>query len=168
MANLADFNAAPTAAATSEVMACCESPTLAAMVTDGRPYSSATALYAAIDAAFEALTWGDIVAAMNAHPRIGERTGGTSATEQNGISATEQSGATAAGAAIRHELAAGNAAYEQRFGHIFLICASGLSGQQMLDEMRRRMRNTPSSERSVARHELRKITRLRMTKLLGL
>jgi 2-oxo-4-hydroxy-4-carboxy-5-ureidoimidazoline decarboxylase len=130
------------------------------MITSGRPYSSAAALYAAIDAAFESLTWDDIVAAMNAHPRIGERTGGVSAAEQNG--------ATAAASTVRHALAAGNAAYEQRFGHIFLICASGLSGQEMLDEMHRRMKNTPRSERSVARQELRKITRLRMTRQLGL
>jgi 2-oxo-4-hydroxy-4-carboxy-5-ureidoimidazoline decarboxylase len=160
MANLTDFNAASDEAAAREVLTCCECGALAATIAEGRPYPSAAALYAAIDAAFESLTWTDIVAAMNAHPRIGERTGGISEAEQNG--------ASAAGAAVRHALAVGNAAYEQRFGHIFLICASGLSGQEMLDELQRRMKNTPSAERSVARQELGKITRLRMTKLLGL
>jgi 2-oxo-4-hydroxy-4-carboxy-5-ureidoimidazoline decarboxylase len=97
---------------------------------------------------------------MSAHPRIGERA--------DGISAAEQAGASAAGAAVRRALAAGNAAYEERFGYVFLVCASGLSGERMLDNLNARLENTPSAERAVVRHELRKITRLRMTKLLTL
>jgi 2-oxo-4-hydroxy-4-carboxy-5-ureidoimidazoline decarboxylase len=105
------------------------------------------------------LNWDDILEAMNAHPRIGERTGG--------ISAAEQAGATAAGAAVRRALAAGNKAYERRFGHVFLICARGLSGEEMLTRLQLRLENTQFTERAVARQELRNITRLRMTKLLS-
>ncbi|HEX6521635.1 MAG TPA: 2-oxo-4-hydroxy-4-carboxy-5-ureidoimidazoline decarboxylase [Streptosporangiaceae bacterium] len=160
-ASLSEFNAEPAAAAELEVLSCCESKAFSAAIVRGRPYPDAAALYAAIDRAFgTTLTWDDILEAMNAHPRIGERTGG--------ISAAEQAGAAAAGAAVRRALAAGNAAYEQRFGHVFLICASGLSGEEMLDRLRTRLENTPSDERAVARQELRKITRLRMTKLLAL
>ena len=160
MAGLSEFNAAPPDAARLDVLSCCESKAFAATITANRPYRDAAALYTAIDAAFEALTWDDILEAMSAHPRIGERAGG--------ISAAEQAGASAAGAAVRRALAAGNVAYEERFGHVFLICASGLSGEQMLDSLNSRLENTPSAERTAVRQELRKITRLRMTKLLGL
>jgi len=160
MAGLSEFNAAPAEAAMLDVLSCCESKAFAATITADRPYHDAAAVYAAIDAAFEALTWGDILEAMSAHPRIGERAGG--------ISAAEQAGASAAGAAVRRALAAGNVAYEERFGHVFLICASGLSGEQMLDSLNARLENTPPTERTVVRQELRKITRLRMTKLLAL
>lgn len=160
MASLSEFNTAPGDAAMLAVLSCCESKAFATRIVTARPYLGEAALYAAIDAAFEGMTWDDIVEAMNAHPRIGERTGG--------ISEAEQAGASAAGAAVRRALAAGNAAYERRFGHVFLICASGLSGQEMLDRLHARLENTPLTERTVARQELLKITRLRMKKLLSL
>jgi 2-oxo-4-hydroxy-4-carboxy-5-ureidoimidazoline decarboxylase len=159
MATIADFNAASTEAATRDVLACCDSAAFAKLITDGRPYPDADALDAAASAAFSALTWGDIVEAMNAHPRIGARTGG--------ISAAEQAGATAAGAAVRQALVTGNQAYEERFGHVFLICATGLSGEEMLDALRRRLRNSAGTEQAVVKEELLKITRLRLRKLLG-
>ena len=84
------------------------------------------------------------------------------------MSAAEQSGAAAASDQVRQGLADGNLAYEERFGHIFLICASGLSGQEMLAKLRARLENDQDAERAVVRAELLKITRLRMTKLLGL
>jgi 2-oxo-4-hydroxy-4-carboxy-5-ureidoimidazoline decarboxylase len=159
MAGLSEFNAAPADAATVDVLSCCESKAFAAAITAGRPYRDAAAVYTAIDAAFEVLTWDDILEAMGAHPRIGERAGG--------ISAAEQAGASAAGAAVRRALAAGNVAYEERFGHVFLICATGLSGEQMLDSLKRRLENSPATEHTVVREELRKIIRLRITRLLA-
>ena len=124
--------------------------------------STAAALLAAVDATFAALSWDDIVESMNEHPRIGDR------AVRGGMSAAEQSGAAAASDEVRQGLADGNLAYEQRFGHIFLICASGLSGQEMLDQLRARLENDEEAERAVVRDELRKITRLRMTKMLNL
>ena len=99
---------------------------------------------------------------MNGHPRIGDR------AARGGMSAAEQSGAAAATDEVKQGLADGNLAYEQRFGHIFLICASGLSGQEMLTRLRARLKNDQDAERGVVRAELLKITRLRMTKLLSL
>jgi 2-oxo-4-hydroxy-4-carboxy-5-ureidoimidazoline decarboxylase len=159
VATIADFNAAQGEAATRDVLACCESAAFAKLIADGRPYPDADTLDAAIDTAFEALTWEDIVEAMNAHPRIG--------AGADGISAAEQAGAAAAGSAVRQALVTGNEAYEERFGHVFLICATGLSGQEMLDALTRRLRNTLETEQPVVRQELLKITRLRMRKLLS-
>ena len=62
------------------------------------------------------------------------------------------------------ELAAGNLAYEQRFGYIYLICASGLSGEQMLAALRERLTHDDEQEREVVMHELRKIALLRLSK----
>jgi len=157
---LDSFNAATAQDAERTAWACCASSAFAKAIADGRPYPDAAALLAAVDATFAALSWDDIVESMNEHPRIGDR------AVRAGQPAAEQSGAAAASDEVRQGLADGNLAYEQRFGHIFLICASGLSGLQMLDQLRARLENDEEAERSVVRDELRKITRLRMTKML--
>ncbi len=161
-ATLGSFNAASARDAERDVLASCASKAFAKAIADGRPYRDRAALGAAIDAAFAALTWGDIVESMNGHPRFGDR------AASSGMSAAEQSGAAAASDQVRQGLAEGNLAYEKRFGHIFLICASGASGQEMLTSLRARLGNDQDAERAVVRAELQKITRLRMTKLLGL
>ena len=92
----------------------------------------------------------------NAHPRIGARVSGQSAAEQSGVSDTS-----------RDALAAANAEYEERFGHVFLICAAGLSGEEMLAALRERLNNDDHAERKVAATELQKITVLRARKVLG-
>lgn len=159
---LGSFNVAPVPDAERDVLACCASTAFAKAVAGGRPYPDGAALLAAVDAAFDTLTWDDILESMNGHPRIGDR------TAQGGMSAAEQSGAASAADEVKRGLADGNLAYEQRFGHIFLICASGLSGQEMLTQLRARLENNQDAERDVVRAELLKITRLRMTKLLNL
>jgi 2-oxo-4-hydroxy-4-carboxy-5-ureidoimidazoline decarboxylase len=161
-ATLGSFNAAPAQDAERTALACCASRAFAKAIADGRPYPDPAALLAAVDATFKTLSWDDIVEAMSEHPRIGDR------AVRGGMSAAEQSGAAAASDEVRQGLADGNLAYEQRFGHIFLICASGLSGLQMLDELRARLEHDEEAERTVVRDELRKITRLRITKALDL
>jgi 2-oxo-4-hydroxy-4-carboxy-5-ureidoimidazoline decarboxylase len=157
---LAAFNAASPEAAERDVLACCESRSFARRIAGGRPYRDPVALQDAVTAAFEVLTWDDIVESMNAHPRIGDR------VRAGGWSAAEQSGAASAGETVRQALAEGNLAYEERFGHVFLICATGLSGQDMLGQLRARLGHGQDAERAVVREELLKITRLRLAKLL--
>ena len=159
---LAAFNAAPPGDAERDVLGCCASESFARMIAGGRPYRDPAALLDTVSAAFKALTWDDIVESMNAHPRIGDR------VAAGGWSAAEQSGAAAASETVRQALADGNLAYEQRFGHVFLICASGLSGQDLLDRLLARLGHDPETERAVVREELLKVTWLRLTKLLGL
>ena len=153
---LTSFNAAPADQAMTEMLACCASTRFARALTDGRPYPSLIAAHTAVDVVFESLTWDDVLEAMAEHPRIGARVSGQSATEQSGVAA-----------ASRAALIAGNAEYEDRFGHVFLICATGLSGDQMLSALRERLKNTEDAERTVACAELRKITRLRVSKVLA-
>jgi len=161
-ATLSSFNAAPAQDAERDVLACCASTAFAKAIVGRRPYRDPAALLTAVDAAFDALSWDDIVESMNEHPRIGDR------AVRSGMSAAEQSGAAAASDQVRQGLAEGNLAYEQRFGHVFLICASGLSGQEMLAALQARLENDQDAERAMVRAELLKITRLRMTKWLSL
>jgi 2-oxo-4-hydroxy-4-carboxy-5-ureidoimidazoline decarboxylase len=154
--SLASFNAAATEDAVAAAMSCCSSRRFAAAVAAGRPYSSFAALQAAVTAAFESLDWADVLEAIAGHPRIGDRAGGQSAAEQSGVADSP-----------RAALADGNRAYEERFGHLFLICATGLSGEEMLAALRMRLDNDPDAERKVATTELRKITVLRLRKALG-
>ena len=153
---LASFNAAPEQEAQAEMLACCASRRFAAAMAAGRPYPSLAAAESAVGTVFESLTWPDVLEAMDAHPRIGARVSGQSATEQSGVADDS-----------RAALQAGNAAYEERFGHVFLVCATGLSGEQMLAALRQRLANDETSERLVATAELRKITVLRVRKALA-
>jgi 2-oxo-4-hydroxy-4-carboxy-5-ureidoimidazoline decarboxylase len=158
-AALAAFNAAPADDAERDVARCCASRALASAIASGRPYPDMDALSGAIDAAFARLGWADITEALAGHPRIGDRV--------TGWPAGEQAGAAAAPPDVARGLADGNHAYEQRFGHVFLICASGLSAAEMLARLHARLGNDPRAERRVVADELRKITQLRMRKLLG-
>jgi 2-oxo-4-hydroxy-4-carboxy-5-ureidoimidazoline decarboxylase len=155
--DLATFNAAPPGAAEEFLLSCCASRRLAARIASRRPYRSAALLEGAVTREFGTLTWNDVAEALAAHPRIGARVSGQSAAEQSGV--TDDS---------RAALATANAEYERRFGHVFLICAAGLAGDQMLTALRERLNNNPFAERLVVSDELLKITLLRLRKGLGL
>ncbi|MEV4894820.1 2-oxo-4-hydroxy-4-carboxy-5-ureidoimidazoline decarboxylase [Nonomuraea sp. NPDC055795] len=157
VSGLADFNALGPADAERELMACCASPAFARTVAALRPHRDLAQLTATADTAVRALEWPEVLEALGAHPRIGERT-----TEK--WSRQEQAGV---GDDVLAELARGNRDYEDRFGHVYLICATGLSGRQMLDRLNERLLNDEEAERRVVRDELAKITRLRMAKLVG-
>lgn len=155
---LARFNALDAADARAALRACCAAERWSGAVADGRPYADRDSLRASADSAMAGLSWDDIAEALDAHPRIGERTAGWSRQEQ--------AGAASADGGVRGELNEGNRAYEERFGHVFLICATGLSGTQMLAALRARLRHDPATEREVVRTELGKIAALRLDRML--
>jgi len=125
-----------------------------------RPYGSLAAAQAHSDEVLARLGWPDIEQALDAHPRIGDRPAG-SGTEA-GWSREEQSAATGGA----DELRAANVEYESRFGHVFLICATGRTSGEIRAELRARLGNEPDAERAVVRDELAKIVRLRLGKTL--
>ncbi|MFC9435977.1 2-oxo-4-hydroxy-4-carboxy-5-ureidoimidazoline decarboxylase [Nocardia sp. NPDC057030] len=157
-AGLAGFHALPEAAATEALLACCSSPEWARVLVAGRPYPSVDALLAAADAALADLPEAEIDRALAGHPRIGERA-------DTAASAREQAGVATADDAVRSALAAGNRAYEARFGHIYLVCASGRSGDELLAILAARLGNDAETERRVMRTELAKINRIRLRAL---
>jgi 2-oxo-4-hydroxy-4-carboxy-5-ureidoimidazoline decarboxylase len=153
--DLETFNAAPLREASGALLECCASLRFAGVVAAGRPYASLAGVEAATAAAFEVLTWSDVLEALGHHPRIGVPGDGISAGEQSGVTDSD-----------RDALAAANAEYEARFGHVFLIRASGLTGAQMLAGLRARLANTSDMERIVVTRELHAITVLRLRKAL--
>lgn len=153
------FNALPADEAEKELLACCAAPAFAVPVAAGRPYPSIDALLAAADAALRALTWADVEQALAAHPRIGERAGGGS--REAAWSRREQSGA-----APGDDLVAANRAYEERFGRVFLVFASGKSQDELLAAARERLGNDDATERAVVADELRRIALLRAGRLV--
>jgi 2-oxo-4-hydroxy-4-carboxy-5-ureidoimidazoline decarboxylase len=161
---LAWFNALAPPDAVRELRACCAAPAWARMVAGGRPYPSGAALVAAADAAVAGLAWPDVAEALAAHPQIGQRPDG--AGQDAAWSRREQAGMDDAAAAVRVALAEANRAYEQRFGHVFLIFASGRTPAELLAAARERLRNDEPTEREVVRAELAKIARLRVERLL--
>src|SRR6478735_4045285 len=110
----------------------------------------------------EEITWAEVAGALARHPRIGEKATGDAGDVA--LSASEQAGVADADTAA---LAAGNLAYEQRFGYIYLICASGLSGAQMVAALRARLTHDDEQERLVVMEELRKIAALRLAKAIA-
>ncbi|MDP4506326.1 2-oxo-4-hydroxy-4-carboxy-5-ureidoimidazoline decarboxylase [Nonomuraea turcica] len=155
------FNARSPAGAEEELLACCASRAFAAEVASRRPYGDLAALLTAAEETVRGLEWPDVLEALAAHPRIGERAGG--AGREAAWSRQEQSGVEDE---LRAALAAGNRDYEARFGHVYLVCATGLSGAQLLARLRERLGNDEQRERAVVREELAKITRLRLVKLM--
>ena len=156
------FNSAPEAELRPLLTECLAVPRWVDAMVAGRPYASMDALLAASHVAAQGLSDEEVLGAIAGHPRIGERqkTGGVSAK----WSRSEQSGVDSSQA---DRVAAANAAYEDRFGHIYLVCATGLSGAEMLDNLAGRMDNPPEVELRVVNDELAKIAALRLQKLIG-
>jgi len=160
---LDQFNAAPAASLVPALLACCDVPAWAAAVSDQRPYPDVESVVTVADKAARALTPDEVDRALAAHPRIGERAegGGTEAE----LSREEQSG-VATDTGTRAALDEGNRAYEERFGRVFLICATGLSAEDVLAALRERLEHDEPTETAVVAEELRKIALLRLRKLL--
>ncbi|HSS92798.1 MAG TPA: 2-oxo-4-hydroxy-4-carboxy-5-ureidoimidazoline decarboxylase [Candidatus Dormibacteraeota bacterium] len=134
----------------------------AAEVCSRRPYTDAQAFLTAAWVALSGLPDDDWMAAFKAHPRIGERGGDAPESSQH-----EQSRAMQSGTVTLAALEAENRQYEERFGHVFLIRAGGRSGEEILSELRRRMRNDPVTELGEARRELAQIARGRLSELVS-
>lgn len=160
-----DFNHLDANTAAATLRACLDIPEWVATVAGGRPYPQAADLQAAGAAAAAVITWPQVSGALDRHPRIGERrAAATGSATETAWSSAEQSGVADDHA---QALATGNAEYEQRFGHLFLICASGLSGATILAALRSRLSNDPAAEQAVVMDELRKIAALRLAKVVA-
>jgi 2-oxo-4-hydroxy-4-carboxy-5-ureidoimidazoline decarboxylase len=158
------LNGLPARDAERELLACCGARAWARTVASGRPYADREALDSAARAAFDALSWSDVEEALGHHPRIGDRP--KHLDRESNWSRGEQAGVLAADHDVAHALHEGNVAYEERFGQVFLICATGLSAEEMLAALTERLDNDQATERRRVRTELIKITQLRIAKLL--
>ncbi len=163
------LNALPTGRARNLLLACCGSARWAEQMAERRPFGSLEELLSASDAICAGLGPGDWLEAFRGHPRIGETRAPAEASEQaRSWSQQEQSSASHRSDQTRAALAEGNRAYEQRFGYLFIVCATGKSGEEMLAILNQRLANDPSAELRVAAEEQRRITQLRLEKLVRL
>jgi hydroxyisourate hydrolase len=158
---LADLNTLDDQAASRALLRCCGSSRWAAQMAAARPFAGVEALASTADAIWRALAEADWLEAFAAHPRIGSgRAGGS------GWSDDEQAGVAGAAEQTRHRLEEVNRHYEARFGYIFIVSATGKTADEMLVLIERRLRHRPGDELRIAAEEQRKITRLRLRKLI--
>ena len=147
-------------AAAAALARCCASKQWVQRMLASRPFASDQELFRASEREWWGLDRGDWLEAFAAHPRIGERT-------TDAWSSGEQSGLAPAGADLRHALREDNGSYERRFGHVYLVCATGRSAAELLTDLRERLTNEPDKELRVAAGEQAKITHLRLEKLVA-
>lgn len=157
---LEELDRLPEREARAALARCCGAARWLDAMLAARPFGSRAALLAAAERADAALAPADWREAFAHHPRIGEPGAG-------GWARAEQAGAAAASPETLAALAAGNRDYERRFGHAFIVCATGRGAAEMLAMLRARLANEPARELAVAADEQARITRLRLDKLLA-
>jgi OHCU decarboxylase len=157
---LGELNALPPDSAVPELLRCCGSTRWAREMAARRPFANMEAISAEAGKIWHSLDPEDWFEAFVAHPRIGERS-------PTRWSSEEQGGVASASAATRARLDAANREYEARFGFIFIVCATGKSADEMLASVQERLTHSRDQEWRIAAEEQRKITLVRLAKLLG-
>jgi 2-oxo-4-hydroxy-4-carboxy-5-ureidoimidazoline decarboxylase len=165
---LAQLNRLSPLEAADQLRACCGSSRWVDAMVAGRPFASVERLLSVAEGNWRATGPEDWDEAFAHHPRIGEHQAAASVSANAKTwSAGEQGAAARSGGAARAALAEANAAYEAKFGRIYLVCAAGRSAEELLADIAERMLNNPERERAVAAEEQWKITRLRLQNLIG-
>jgi 2-oxo-4-hydroxy-4-carboxy-5-ureidoimidazoline decarboxylase len=158
---LNELNALPGAQAEVELLKCCGSQRWARTMAARRPFKSKDDLHRTAEIEWLKLKYPDWLEAFSHHPRIGDR------AKAQGFAKQEQSGASGASDATLLSLESLNRLYEEKFGFVFLIFATGKSADEMLGTLQRRLQNGRDVELKNAVTEQAKITRLRLEKLLA-
>lgn len=166
---LARWNELQTAEAMNEILSCCGASAWADGMVSKRPFEDETAVLITADQVWRGLKASDCLEAFRSHPKIGE----SQAVQPKGTSSTawskqEQKSVAMASDELKRDLAEGNREYEERFGFIFIVCATGKSALEILAILRRRLQNGKEIELREAAEEQRQITQLRLKKWLGI
>jgi 2-oxo-4-hydroxy-4-carboxy-5-ureidoimidazoline decarboxylase len=164
---LAWWNGLRSDEAAEEILSCCGSKAWAYGMAARRPIVDEAGLLTACDQVWKSLAESDWMEAFHSHPRIGESPSPAISTQSTNWSEEEQRRVGAANEDVRVALAEGNRAYEQRFNRIFIVCAAGRSATEILEILRRRLRNEPTTELREAAEQQRLITHLRLKKWLS-
>jgi OHCU decarboxylase len=153
--------------AAKELLQCCGSKRWAKEIANARPYTTLETLLATAHDIWWSLDKGDWLEAFRSHPKIGEKKAVSKVSAQSQQwSGQEQSGVANASQDTVDSLASLNEDYEQKFGFVFIICATGKTSAEMLSALRERLQHDPESELPIAAAEQDKITELRLKKLL--
>jgi 2-oxo-4-hydroxy-4-carboxy-5-ureidoimidazoline decarboxylase len=162
---LDEWNGMDAERAAETILPCNGSRAWAEGVVRMRPFAGAEELFAGSDRVWRALPESDWQQAFDSHPRLGEDRAKAATAQSLNWSTHEQSGANPEDA-VREALAQGNREYEEKFGRIFLLCATGRSAREMLAILRERMQNDAATELHEEAEQQRLITRLRLQKWL--
>jgi OHCU decarboxylase len=160
------LNALPPEAAEESLLSCCGSREWARRVAARRPFRRPEELEEAADRIWRSLSEEDWREAFGAHPRIGESA--PNSNRSGDWARQEQAGTETASRDTLAQLAEVNREYENRFGHVFIVCATGKSAAEMLAQALARLHNDARTELVIAAEEQRRIMRLRLAKLLDL
>jgi OHCU decarboxylase len=164
---LAEFNVLPRYRAEEELLKCCGSAAWARGMARRRPFASFDRLLQAAGEIWWRLDQADWMEAFWAHPQIGQHQSTAHRSAQaRAWSAQEQSGMSRAGVGVTMNLEEANREYLEKFGYIFIVCATGKTADEMLAILRSRLPNSPEQEIRVAAEEQNKITRLRLERLV--
>jgi OHCU decarboxylase len=167
MIGLQRLNALPPSEAEIEFLKCCGSVNWARRMIEARPFTDVDELLSKADSIWWSLGTSDWLEAFRSHPKIGEQKAAQpTSAEARAWSEQEQSGTQNAAHDTMQALADGNRAYEQTFGYIFIVSATGKTSGEMLAILRERLGNDRDKELRVAAEEQRKITQLRLEKLI--
>lgn len=166
---LEQLNNLPNDEAMTAFSQCCVAERWVAQMVAGRPFSSQEQLHLQAEAIWQSLEENDYLQAFEGHPKIGDVSSlKKKYASTKALASGEQSSVQAADDATIEALAAGNTAYEEKFGFIFIVCATGKSAAEMLALLQARLPNTREVEVQLAADEQAKITRIRINKLLDL
>ena len=164
---LDNLNSLPPEDASAELLKCCGSMRWAERMAAERPFEVVAELLESADRIWWGLEPQDWLEAFSHHPKIGEKkAAATQSADAARWSEQEQSGTRTAAEELLAELVALNRAYEERFGFIFIVCASGKTTEEMIALLKERLHNDTDTELRVAAEEQRRITHLRLRKLL--
>jgi OHCU decarboxylase len=161
------LNSIPSDQAEAEFLKCCGSQRWAQQMAEQRPFTNHDELNATADRIWWAMDPQDWLEAFHSHPKIGEKKPAAAASKEAlRWSESEQSGTRDSARQTMEELAELNRHYEEKFGFIYIVCASGKNAEEMLAILRDRLSNTTDEELRNAAAEQAKITALRLNKLI--
>jgi 2-oxo-4-hydroxy-4-carboxy-5-ureidoimidazoline decarboxylase len=164
--DLAIWNSIPESQAFENLKACCHCQLWCQDMLKHRPFSNVDAVLKQSEKSWAALGEAEWLEAFSGHPKIGDLASlKTRFASTSHLASQEQGSVSQADAAILAQLAEGNAAYETRFGFIFIVCATGKTASEMLDLLKKRLSNSREDELKTAAAEQLKITKLRLQKL---
>ncbi|MHB1021070.1 MAG: 2-oxo-4-hydroxy-4-carboxy-5-ureidoimidazoline decarboxylase [Acidobacteriaceae bacterium] len=161
------WNELPQQDALVEVLSVCGSRRWAAALAAGRPYADEATLFQSASDIWWSLEAEDWLEAFRCHPRIGESKAEQASAQSSAWSRQEQAKAQDAGAAVKQAIAAGNREYEQRFGFLYIVCATGKTAEEMLGILQRRLGNDAATELREAASQQQQIIEIRLRKWLA-
>jgi 2-oxo-4-hydroxy-4-carboxy-5-ureidoimidazoline decarboxylase len=165
---LARWHALTPGEAVAEILSCCGSPAWARKLTAMRPFANEQKLFAAADACWQSLPPSDWLEAFRSHPRIGEQHSQNKTTATSAAwSKSEQSQMKDADAAILLRMREAHREYEERFGRIFIVCASGKKPAELLRILEQRLNSDPAQELLESAAQQQQIMQLRLRRWLG-